>query len=108
MSTPCMLVKRGLKVASQSGAIAQWKGISRPSPKREPWVKAGNKTPLFRFTVGSGVEKYGIYAIGTPKNSSCAFSKYSIFSVWSWMMRAPLTCHKGGFFGSYLQGAQAV
>jgi len=36
-----------------------------------------------RFTVGSGVEKIRRYAIGTPKNSNCAFSKYSILSVWS-------------------------
>ena len=43
----------------------------------------GIRKPVLRFTVGSGVEKYGRYAIGTPKNSSCAFSKYIILSVWS-------------------------
>ena len=46
-----------------------------PKPLVELLDIHGIRKPVLRLTVGSGAEKYGIYATGWPKNSRRASSK---------------------------------
>ena len=47
----------------------------KAKPYCEFELYVGMRKPLLRFAVGSGVEKYGRYATGTPENSRLAPSK---------------------------------
>ena len=52
----------------------QKNGVDTPVPRVFETTNFGARNPVLRLTVGSGVQKYGTYAIGTPANSSVAFS----------------------------------
>src|SRR5260370_36852 len=51
-----------------------------PNPYAELVDTIGIRKPVLRLTVGSGAEKYGTQASGTPTNSILASSTYNIVS----------------------------